>query len=110
MDPNVIDSKGEISLAVYISPDWSTTTVTATGWTTDGLPFVDVIESRRGDPDRALHRVVDLWGGHDARAVAIDGISAASSLVDPLRRAGVTVTGTNASAMAKKRAADCLTP
>ncbi|MCH9728624.1 MAG: hypothetical protein K0U84_02890, partial [Actinomycetia bacterium] len=100
-DPNVVDSRGEVAIALDVSPDRSTTTVAAAGWTTDGLPFVDVIESLRGEPDWALHRVVDLWAEHDVRAVVIDGISAANSLIDPLPRAGVTVTVTNASAMAK---------
>lgn len=100
-EPNLADSHGEVALAVDVSPDRSTTTVTAAGWTADKTAFVDVIESRRGEPDWAVHRIVEMWTRHDVRAVVVDGISAANSLIDPLQRAGVAVTVTNATAMAK---------
>jgi len=99
-NPNVADSRGEVALAVDVSPDRSTTSITAAGWTTDSVPFVDVIESRRGEPDWAVHRISDMWTKHAVRAVVVDGISAANSLTDPLRRAGVAVTVTNAGQMA----------
>ena len=58
------------------------------------------LETRSGDPDWAVHKIVDLLERHTVRAVVVDGISAASSMVDPLRRAGVVVTVTNAARMA----------
>ncbi len=100
-NPNLADSHREVALAVDISPDRSTATVTAAGWTPDELPFIDVIESRRGEPDWAIHRISDMWAKHDVRAVVVDGISAANSLIDPLQRAGAIVTVTNATHMAQ---------
>jgi phage terminase large subunit-like protein len=64
------------------------------------LPYVDVVESRRGEPDWGVQRFVDLVERHDVRAVVVDGASAAFSLVDPLRQRGLTVTVTTARQMA----------
>jgi phage terminase large subunit-like protein len=44
---------------------------------------------------------VEICGRHEVRAVVIDGRSAATTLVDPLRQRGVTVTVTQAAQMAK---------
>jgi hypothetical protein len=100
-DPNLIDSHGEVALALDVSPDRSSASVVAAGWTTiDDVPYLDLLETRSGDPDWAVHKIVDLLERHTVRAVVVDGISAASSMVDPLRRAGVVVTVTNAARMA----------
>lgn len=100
-DPNLADSGGEVSIAIDVSPDRSQATIAAAGWTADGVPFVDVVESRRGDPDWGVQRFVDLVERHQVRSVVIDGVSAANTLIDPLRQRGVTVTVTNAGQMAK---------
>jgi hypothetical protein len=76
------------------------TSIVAAGWTGGGLPYVDLLESRRGDPGWAVPMLEDLCARHDCRALVIDSISAANTLIDPLRRAGVTVTTTNAGKMA----------
>ena len=100
-DPGLIDAHREVALAVDTSPDRSTTSIVAAGWTAGGLPYVDLLESRRGDPSWALPKLTELWARHSCRALVIDSISAASTLIDPLRRAGVTVTTTNAPKMAQ---------
>lgn len=98
-DPNLIDSGGEVAIAIDVAPDRSAATIAAAGWTTDGIPFVDVVESRRGDPDWGIRKFVDMCARHQVRAVVIDGVSSANTLIDPLRQLGVTVTVTNARQM-----------
>ena len=98
--PNLQDSGGEVALALDMSPDRSTATIAAAGWTVDDIPFVDVIESRRGEPDWGVAKFVELVERHDVRAVVVDGMSGANSLVDPLRQFGVTVSVTTARQMA----------
>ena len=99
-EPNLADSGGEVAVAFDVSPDRSTATLASAAWTVDGLPYVDVVESRRGEPDWGIQRFVDLCDRHDVRAVVIDGASAAYSFVDPLRQRGLTVTVTSARQMA----------
>lgn len=100
-DPNLTDSNGDVAVAFDVSPDRSTATIAAAGWSVDGLPFVDVVESRRGEPDWGIQRFVDLCERHEVRAVVIDGMSAANTLIDPLTQRGITVTVTSANQMAK---------
>jgi len=97
---NLRDAGREVALALDVSPDRSTATMAAASWTVDGLPYVDVVESRRGDADWGVGKFVDLVDRHDVRAVVVDGASAAASLVDSLRQRGVTVTVTTARQMA----------
>lgn len=98
--PNLVDAGGEVALALDVSPDRSTATIASASWTDTGLPYVDVVETRRGDPDWGVQRFVDMCERHDVRAVVVDGMSAAGSLVDPLRQRDVTVTVTTARQMA----------
>lgn len=97
---NLVDRGGEVAVAFDVSPNRSTATIASAAWTVDGLPYVDVVESRRGEPDWGVQRFVDICQRHDVRAVVIDGASAAFSLVDILRQRGLTVTVTNARQMA----------
>ena len=99
-DANLRDSGGEVSVAFDVSPDRSTATIAVAGWTVDGRPFVDVVESRRGEPDWGVQRFVDICERHDVRAVVVDGASAAFSFVDPLRQRGLTVSVTMAGQVA----------
>jgi len=99
-DANLRDAGGEVAIALDVSPDRSTATIASAAFTVDGLPYVDVVESRRGEPDWGVQRFVDLCDRHDVRAVVVDGASAAFSLVDALRQHGVTVTVTSARQMA----------
>jgi phage terminase large subunit-like protein len=108
--PNLAASGGQVALSLDVSPDRSVASLAAAGWTAgeQQIPFVDVIETRQGEPDWAVHRIADMWTRHDARAVVIDGMSAANNLIDPMRRADVTVTVTTATQMAKA-CGDCMT-
>jgi hypothetical protein len=99
-DSNVKDRGDEVAIAFDVSPDRSTATIASAAWTTEGLPYVDVVESRRGEPDWGVQRFVDLCERHEVRALVVDGASAAFSLVDPLRQRGLTVTVTSARQMA----------
>jgi phage terminase large subunit-like protein len=100
-NPNLQDAGGEISVAIDVSPDRSVASIATAAWTTEGVPYVDVIESRRGDPDWGIQKFVDLSSRHQVRAVVIDRLSAANSLIDPLEQRGVAVTATTATQMAK---------
>jgi phage terminase large subunit-like protein len=99
-DANLTDRGDEVAIAFDVSPDRSTATIASAAWTTEGLPYVDVVESRRGEPDWGVQRFVDMCERHQVRAVVVDGASAAFSLVDPLRQRGLTVTVTSARQMA----------
>lgn len=99
-DANLKDAGGEVAIALDVSPDRSTATIASAAYTVDGFPYVDVVESRRGEPDWGVQRFVDMCERHDVRAVVVDGASAAFSLVDPLRQAGLTVSVTTARQMA----------
>ena len=99
-DPNLKDAGREVSVALDVSPDRSTATIASASWTAEGVAYVDVVESRRGEPDWGVQRFVDICERHDVRAVVVDGASAAFSMVDPLRQRGLTVTVTSARQMA----------
>jgi phage terminase large subunit-like protein len=97
---NLKDAGGEVAIGFDVSPDRSTATISVASLTVDRLPYVDVVESRRGEPDWGVQRVVDMCARHDWRAVVVDGASAANSYVDALRQAELTVTVTSARQMA----------
>ncbi|MBX7433482.1 hypothetical protein JDV09_15380 [Mycobacterium sp. Y57] len=99
-DANLRDAGKDVAVALDVSPDRSVATIASAAWTADGLPYVDVVESRRGQPDWGVQRFVDICGRHEVRAVVVDGMSAANTLIDPLQQAGVTVTVTTARQMA----------
>jgi phage terminase large subunit-like protein len=100
-DTKLRDVGGEVAVAIDVSPDRSQATIASAAWTSYGVPYVDVVETRRGEPDWGVDKFVEICGRHEVRAVVIDGRSAATTLVDPLRQRGVTVTVTQASQMAK---------
>lgn len=100
-EPNLRDNGGEVSIAIDVSPDRSTASIASAGWTVDGFPYVDVVETRRGEPDWGIQMFVDMCSRHEVRAVVIDRISAANSLIDPLEQQGIAVTATTATQMAK---------
>lgn len=100
-DPYLVDSGGAVALAVDVSPDRDVSAIVACGTTTSGSTYVDVVETRAGEPDWIVGRVGELCRKHDVRAVVVDGRSAANTLIDPLQKARVTVTVTTATQMAK---------
>lgn len=83
----------DIRVCVEVSWDRSTTHVGVAGWRADGLPHIEVVASRTGtdwavpwltseDRDEALR----------AAPVAVQASGApASSLIDPMRKAGINV-------------------
>ncbi len=99
--PALTAADGDVAIAVDVSPDRSTTSIAASGFTTDGVPYVDVVESRRGEPEWAVNKVIELAAQHQVRAVIVDGISAASTLIDPLKQRQIAVTVTHAVQMAR---------
>ena len=98
--PNLGEDGGPVSLALDVSPDRSVASMAAAGRGVDGVPYVDVIETRRGDAEWGVGKFVDLCSRHDVRAVVIDGVGGANALVDPLRQAGLTVTVTGSRQVA----------
>jgi phage terminase large subunit-like protein len=99
-DPGLVDAGGEVCFAVDVAPDRGSASIGAASWTVDGLPFVDVVETRRGDPDWGIAKIVGMCDRNDVRAVVIDEASPAASMVDPMRQCGITVTVTTMGQMA----------
>jgi phage terminase large subunit-like protein len=98
--PGLVDGGGEVCFAVDVAPDRGSCSIAAASWTADELPFVDVVETRRGEPDWGIEKIADMCDRHDVRAVVIDAGGPAVSLVDPLRQRGITVTVTTSRQMA----------
>lgn len=90
-DSSLVDDGGAVTLAVDISPGRDAASIAASGMTAGGDPWVDVIENRRGAPDWVVPRLLAILRGQDVRAVMIDVLSPAGSLIDPLEGEGVTV-------------------
>lgn len=100
-DVNLVDGGGDVAIAVDVSPGRDITTIVSAAFTTAGVPYVDVIDTRKDATEWGLDRLVELCSRHQVRAVVIDGRSPANTWVDPLRQRGVTVTVTTATQMAK---------
>lgn len=108
----VIDSKswGEVAdpasmaienlaLAVDVSPDRAIASVALAGLRADGIWHVELDEHRTG-LGWVGPWLIKRCERNNIRAVVIDGLSPAASLVDELARAGVKVTTTSARDMA----------
>ncbi len=100
-DPGLVDDGGVVAVAVDVSPARDTTTITTAAFTTAGIPYVDVVETRRESSEWGVDRLVEMCSRHEVRSVVIDGRSPANTWVDVLRQRGVTVTVTSANQMAK---------
>jgi phage terminase large subunit-like protein len=98
-DPNLADGGGEVVFAIDVAPDRGSASICAGSFTAAGLPFVDVVETRRGEPDWGVEKIAVMCDRHDVRAVVIDAAGPAASLVDALRQRGITVTVTTARQM-----------
>jgi phage terminase large subunit-like protein len=99
-NPGLVDAGREVCFAVDVAPDRGSASIAAASWTSDGSAFVDVVETRRGEPDWGVEKVAGMCGRHDVRAVVIDAAGPAVSLVDALRQRGITVTVTTSRQMA----------
>jgi phage terminase large subunit-like protein len=99
-NPSLVDNaEAPVCFAIDVAPDRGSASICAAAWTLDGLPFVDVVETRRGDPDWGVAKIVGMCDRHNVRAVVVDAAGPAASLVDPLRQCGITVTVTTARQM-----------
>jgi hypothetical protein len=91
--PLLVDAGGEVAIAVDVAPDRRSGSISVASWTTDDLPFVDLVK-KFSEPEWAVRKIVDMCDRHDVRAVVVDAASPSASLVDPLRQRGVAVTVT----------------
>ncbi len=93
-DPTLIDAGKEVALSVDVAPDASSTSISGATWTTtEGMPYVDVLETRGGAPDWAVNYIAGVYERQDVRAVVIDPANPhALALVDPLKEKGIAVT------------------
>jgi phage terminase large subunit-like protein len=88
----LLDGDAPAALSIDVMQDRNGASICAASWTVDGFPYVDVVESRRGEPDWGIEKIAAICGRHHVRAVVIDAGSASASLIDPLRQRGITVT------------------
>lgn len=99
-DANAVDDGGSVAIAVDVAPNRDMASIAAAGMSADGVPWLDVIETRTGIPDWVVERVVGICERQDVRSVVIDGYSPAASFIDVLKRKRVRVTVINAANMA----------
>lgn len=90
-DPNLEDDGEAVTLAIDIAPGRDAASIAASGMTVDGHPWVDVIENRRGTPEWVVPRLKAILKNQEVRAVMIDVLSPAGSLIDQLEAEGITV-------------------
>ncbi|HET6910111.1 MAG TPA: terminase [Mycobacteriales bacterium] len=81
---------GKVAFAVETSPDRRRSSITVVGGRPDGMPQVQVVESRDG-ADWAIERLVSLSGSHQCYGVFVDKQSPAAFMADALRLRGVPV-------------------
>jgi hypothetical protein len=100
--------EGPVSFGVYMAWDRSSTAIVAAGRRSDGKYHLEVLPAVQGGTKESLPgtrwvtgRVSDINTAWTPVATVIDGYSAASSLIPSLEEAGVEITVTNASDMAK---------
>ncbi|AKK10608.1 Phage Terminase [Corynebacterium uterequi] len=99
-DPNLSDDGEPVALAIDIAPSRDSASIAAAGMTVDGHVWADVIENRRGTPEWVIPRLKAILEKQEARAVLIDVLSPAGSLIDPLEAEGIKVSRIGSSIMA----------
>lgn len=99
-DPNLIDDGDAVALAIDIAPGRDSASIAACGMTVDGHVWVDVIENRRGSPEWVAPRLKAILEKQEVRAVMIDVLSPAGSLIDPLEAEGIKISKTGSHIMA----------
>lgn len=99
-DPNISDDEEPVAIAVDIAPTRDSASIAASGMTTDAHVWVDIIENRRGTPEWIIPRLKAILEKQQARAVLIDVLSPAASLIDPLEAEGIKVSKTGSNIMA----------
>lgn len=103
-DANLVDDGEPVTFGVDISPDRTCASIAACGMTTDGLPWLDVVENRRGTTEWVIPRLKAILESQEASAVLIDVLSPAGSLIDPLEAAGIRVSKIGSNIMARAAA------
>ena len=88
-----------LTLAVDVSPDRSTSSVALSGYRSDGLLHVELDEQRQGTA-WVVPWVVDRCRNNDINAVVIDSIGPAASLVEQIEKFGIRVTSTKTADVA----------
>lgn len=99
-DPNISDDGEPVAIAVDIAPARDSASIAASGMTQDSHVWVDIIENRRGTPEWIIPRLKAILEKQEARAVLIDVLSPAGSLIDPLEAEGIKVSRTGSNIMA----------
>lgn len=99
-DPNLADDGEPVALAIDIAPTRDSASIAAAGMTVDGHVWTDVIENRRGTPEWVIPRLKAILEKQEARAVLIDVLSPAGSLIDPLEAEGIKVSRIGSNIMA----------
>lgn len=99
-DPNLTDDGQPVVLAVDIAPRRDAASIVAAGSSLDGHLWVDVVENRRGVPDWVIPRLQAILSKQPVRALMIDVLSPAGSLIEPLEAQGVNVSRTGSNIMA----------
>lgn len=89
-----------LALAIDVSPDRSTASVAVAGQRADGRWHVELDEQRHGVGWLVAY-VKNRCERNDIRAVVVDAMSPAASLLDPLKTAKVKVTTTGPRDMAQ---------
>lgn len=90
-DPNIIDDGEPVVFAVDVSPARDAASIVAAGMDVEGRVWLDVVENRRGTPTWVIPRLKAILAKQPARALLIDVISPAASLIEPLEAEGVKV-------------------
>jgi hypothetical protein len=83
-----------VAFGIDMTPDRSWAAIGAAGLRPDGLEHVEVVEQRQGI-GWVVPRMVELDRRWEPCVVVVDESGPASSLIDPLRKAGVEVTALN---------------
>ncbi|WP_288750604.1 terminase TerL endonuclease subunit [uncultured Corynebacterium sp.] len=99
-DANIRDDGQPVAIGIDIAPGRDAASIAACGLTVEGRPWLDVIENRRGTPNWLVPRLNAILEKQPARAVLIDVLSPAGSLIEPLEAEGIKVSRIGSNIMA----------
>ncbi|OFT30821.1 hypothetical protein HMPREF3170_03610 [Corynebacterium sp. HMSC08D02] len=99
-DANIHDDGQPVAIGIDIAPGRDAASIAACGLTVEGRPWLDVIENRRGTPNWLVPRLKAILEKQPARAVLIDVLSPAGSLIEPLEAEGIKVSRIGSNIMA----------
>jgi phage terminase large subunit-like protein len=93
--------KDRFALAVDVSPDRMSASVALAGQRADGLWHVELDQQKNGAVGWLVPWIVRRCENNNVRAVVIDGMSPAASIIDELAQHKIRVTTTSAREMAQ---------